>query len=282
MTKTSICWSICIGLIFLPICSFGQAAIDASAVIYSDKVEFLGSPLFRLTNEKTFIDRYLAPIAGIAGTIIGASITIAIKYFDKRSARREQEIFVATSLLDEIANRAARCAFDYETPWSQYTPNQKNYKPRDLQKVLKFLPNAPIMYPALANQIAILDYESRTAITTFYAKLDDWHREIEDTYRLNYKADTPNPQLPKGVLFRLSRRLGETLEPAKIAIEKVSAYVPDGKKITKANFINLYRTSVVGDRANIPEKEEPYETLDRLIRYAWNAKKAEQKIETTI
>ena len=126
----------------------------------------------------------------------------------------------------ELADRVARCCFDYEAPWGKYDQHEDN-RPMDPNRLRRFASFPPIIYPATAGQIAILDDDALQSLMKFYYRLAAWQRDVENTA----DACDRGASAQTGDLWRLGRRLRETLKPGIEALKAFDKVVRDPHKI---------------------------------------------------
>lgn len=157
----------------------------------------------------------------VIGVLIGIYPSFLIEEF--RHEREQKNLTV--SLFYEVANRVVGCIFDFEAPW-----HYLYQKPSDLEvlRVAKFAPDPPVIYSAVASQIAVLDRETAQAIIRFYMFLAAWRRDIEDTVAQYSKS---RKLVPARDVARLASRLRMTLQPGQEALELLECQVPDAKQI---------------------------------------------------
>lgn len=117
--------------------------------------------------------RISSGLIGLIGTLVGSAVSFgAVTYHDNR--RQEQEIkAMRASLYAEIIDRVARCANDYIKPW-------RNWGTRKIvREDAKFLPSLPLVLPAVAGKLGLLDAEILLAVTQFYFRLSVLRDAIE-------------------------------------------------------------------------------------------------------
>jgi hypothetical protein len=114
-----------------------------------------------------------AGLIGLIGTIVGSAISFgAVTFHDNK--RQEQEIeAMRASLYAEIVDRAARCANDHIEPWRDW--GTRKFEREDA----KFLPSLPLVLPAVAGKLGLLDAEILLAVTQFYFRLSVLRDAIE-------------------------------------------------------------------------------------------------------
>ena len=123
----------------------------------------------------------------------------------------------------------ARCCFDYEAPWQSYlsigVPGSSSFRLR------KFSPEPPIVFPAVASQLAILEGGAPQALIRFYYCLAAWKRDVDNLaseIHVNGGALTSD-----GCQF-LAKRLKQTLRPGLNALEILGRRVEGWERIDAA------------------------------------------------
>lgn len=205
-------------------------------------------------------------LAGITlGTVLAALFSLTRDFLQKRSEAQD----VATTIHAELADRIARCCFDYEVPFLTYTyPLQADLKERTKEDVVKFRPTDPVIYPTVGAKMALLGPEVRNSVMQFYSSLDRWRREIDDLNAGRRASFSASELIP------VQRRLGETLPFAERALEKISKKVKGALEIENDAYANIY-SSVFDERSKKPQKSTLRQTLSELRALAEESKKAE-------
>ena len=157
----------------------------------------------------------------VVGTLIGIYPAFLIEEF--RSTREKERMTIA--LFHELANRVARCCFDFENPWKAYYRQPQNM---DIARLRRFAPDPPVIYPSVAAQIATFRSDAIQSLILFYAFLAAWQRDIEST--ADECVRHSSAVLPDHVR-RLARRLRNTLKPGQDILEKLSGRVPGAEQI---------------------------------------------------
>lgn len=155
--------------------------------------------------------------------VIGALLGIYPAFFIEEFKHRRELEQLAAAIHYELANRVARCCFDFENPWSKMLSS-----PQDIPvfRVRKFVPERPIIYPSAGVQIASLT--AAQAIIEFYFRLAAWERDIRNS------ADAfDGARVPSDHVRFLANRLRETLEPGKRALDAVSESITNAEQIER-------------------------------------------------
>jgi len=127
----------------------------------------------------------LIPQEGLIGNIgfliLGAIIAFLSVFASDELKRTIQASELARALYEELANRVARCCFDFEEPWKKWI-EAKNCGSNDVSvmRLRKFTPVAPVIYPATAAQIALLGEDAPQAIIRFYVSLAVYQKDMEN------------------------------------------------------------------------------------------------------
>src|SRR6478672_6012274 len=110
--------------------------------------------------------------------ILGALLAVLGTRISAWLKKPADEADLARAIHTELADRVARCCFDYESPWHEY-----GIQPAviDSNRLRKFAPYEPIVYPALAGQIAMLPDQPLQCLLKFYFRLAAWQRDAENT-----------------------------------------------------------------------------------------------------
>jgi hypothetical protein len=167
----------------------------------------------------TLVARDPSYFGNVGFLVLGTLLGIYPVFILEEIKRAREAKNLAKALFHELARAAGRCCFDFEEPWGRYvnTPVQMA-----IFRALKFVPDPPVIYPAVAPQIALLKDEAAQAIIDFYFSLDAWRRDLENA-TAEYQRVGGMELTPKDVKF-LAKRLQQTLSPGKRALE---ALAPD-------------------------------------------------------
>jgi len=222
----------------------------------------------------TFDPRYswltvVVPIfSGVFIALVANELNIRRERINKENEFRRFRV----SLLHELSNRVAACVIDYHLPWMGY--GLKSSKSiRSLKAVYKFKPIDPVIYPKAGEIIGRLEQESAKALIHFYSAFFRWKREIDDAehsaIETSLKGKMTLSVLP-GDLLRMSRRLGETLEPGLQALRTLKSEIgPEADGIIKQHFEAHYAFLTSKDpRYEYVNNIRPFELLNFLIEQA--------------
>jgi hypothetical protein len=159
--------------------------------------------------------------------VVGALLGIYPAFIIEEIRRARAAKNLAKALFHELANRVGRCCFDFEAPWRAYL--QPQYE-MNVLRLRKFVPEPPVIYPAVAPQIALLKADAAQAIIDFYIALAAWRREIENTAD---EFQHTREGVDIGPVRLLARRLRRTLEPGERALEALARHVPAAAEIER-------------------------------------------------
>jgi hypothetical protein len=140
--------------------------------------------------------------------ILGALLTTTTVVLSDAIKRISQGRDLARALYVELANRVARCCYDYEVPWQRFGGEQKVVASG---RVRKFAPFEPIIYPSTASAIALLMSDAPQRLIQFYVHLAAWQREVETAYAAYHPQPVPARDV-RLLAYRLHQTLGPGLE----------------------------------------------------------------------
>lgn len=155
---------------------------------------------------------------GLAGTILGSAISFgAVTYHDNRRQKKEIEAMRA-SLYAEIVDRAARCANDHIDPWRKWGAR------KIVREDAKFLPSLPLVLPAVAGKLGLLDAEILLAVTQFYFRL----AVLRDAIQLVSEDPNTSDEIRTQRVDMIQRRLLSCFDPAVRSLKLLN--VPEWEK----------------------------------------------------
>jgi len=171
-------------------------------------------------------------VGNVGFLILGALIAIFSVILVDEYKREAQATDLARALYEELANRVARCCFDFETPWERWV-ELANCKPNEVNviRLRGFIPFSPIVYPATASHIALLNDDSQQALITFYATLTAYQQDMTDIADLCQQRDI---NIPPDLVARVAGRLSRTLPPAYEALKTLGEMVDNPEAIDAA------------------------------------------------
>ena len=117
-------------------------------------------------------------VANFGFLIIGVLIGTYPVFLIEELRRAREKRILTESLYHELANRVARCCFDFESPWSRYWTQLDSTTEFWLRK---FIPEPPVIYPAVASNISVLGAGAARTVIEFYIALAAWERDITNT-----------------------------------------------------------------------------------------------------
>ena len=169
-------------------------------------------------------------LANVAFLTAGVLLAIVIDLVRESVRRPRQARDLARALYEELANRIARCVFDFEAPWERWT-DRKNCTPTDVDivRLRKFIPISPTIYPATAAQIALLEGNAPQAIVRFYVSLAIYQKDMEDV--ADHCQRNNLPYVPPKLVALLAERLRRTLAPGLEALSELSKMVEGYERI---------------------------------------------------
>jgi hypothetical protein len=149
-------------------------------------------------------------LGNVAFLVLGVLLVYVIGLEQEDDRRKQTAKDLSASLYVELAYRFARCCYDCEHPWGGRWDKPEQMQPHE---VLKFAPVPPVIYPAAADQIALLGSDAMQALVQFYYRLESYRRELE-----NFAA-VDSPFVPERDIKLLAIRLHQTLVPGRTAVE---------------------------------------------------------------
>ena len=179
-------------------------------------------------------------LSNISFLVAGASIATITQLAVESARRVQQARDLARALYEELANRVARCLFDYEKPWEQWIDRSNCVVGEvDLLRLRKFIPIAPTIYPAIAGQIALLEGTAPQAVIRFFAALAIYQNDMTGVAQYcetnNFDHAAPDQ------ICILAERLRRTLAPGLAALQALSSMVDTYEEIDAAAIGELDR-----------------------------------------
>lgn len=179
----------------------------------------------------------------VMGVVLSVFLTRLSEALNRSSERKE----LARALYSELANRLARCCFDFEKPWSDWVDDKKASHNVDVLRIRRFMPFPPLVFPATASKLALLNNDVQQALITFYVALDAYRKdmsEIADRFQSNGTVPATFVALIAGRLFR-------TLPPGYEALRALGEMVDDPAEIDAA-AIRYADTLFDHERSHLP------------------------------
>lgn len=181
-----------------------------------------------IANEPTYL-------GNVGFLVLGAAFGsyppfLIAEYYAHRDSKR-----MATAIYQELANRVARCCFDFESPWIHYRSTREEM---EIPRLKKFAPIPPVIFPALSPHIAMFNNDIGQALIRFYIFLTAWEKDIETTTQ---QFESIRQNVRPTELHRLARRLRNTLDPGKAVLEGIakSGLVENPEQIELAAIADL-------------------------------------------
>lgn len=172
-------------------------------------------------------------LTNVGFLVLGALIAVWTTLLSEELKRPRQARDLARALYEELADRVARCCFDFEAPWQTYAVRPEGMGTFRLRK---FSPEPPIVFPATAGQLALLGNEAPQALIRFYYCLAAWKRDLDN---IALEVTESNEALHPDVIRFLAIRLRQTLAPGMRALEALAPMV-DGYTQIEATAISGY------------------------------------------
>lgn len=167
----------------------------------------------------------------IIGVVIGMAGAVVAEDVKRRHLRKD----LATSFHHELANRVARCLFDFELPWSQYKRGQTV----DKFSARKFVPDKPIIYISNADKVALFGEAAPQALMAFYFRLAVIRRDIQNA--IDELAVSGN-HLDTNQVAMISSRLHQALKPGRAALDALARLVRNPRAI-ESEAIAIFDTA---------------------------------------
>ncbi len=176
----------------------------------------------------------LLPLGGdysnLAFLVMGVVLSVFLTHLSEALKRPSERRELARALYSELANRLARCCFDFEEPWSDWVDENKAPHNVEVLRVRRFMPFPPLVFPATASKLALLNNDAQQALITFYVALDAYRKdmsEIADRFQTN-------GTVPAALVTLIAGRLFRTLPPGYEALRALGEMVDDPAEIDAA------------------------------------------------
>lgn len=158
--------------------------------------------------------------------ILGGAFSIGTAFLLEEFKRTTKTQDTALALHVELSQLIARCCFDFQAPWSSYYKNQ-TFGGMYAERVRKFSPNTPVIYPSTAADVALLPRNAAQALVEFYGRLWALQRAIDEAAR-----DLKH-------VGAVAVRMRQTLPPGLKAIEALGMMVEGAEKVENDAFAAL-------------------------------------------
>lgn len=169
-------------------------------------------------------------LANVAFLVVGVLLAVLVDMIREEAKRPMQARDLARVLYEEIANRVARCVFDFEQPWEKWI-ERENCQPHevDVMRLQRFIPIPPTIYPATAGQLALLGGKVPQAVIRFHVALAVYQRDMQDVAQLCLQRGVAS--VSPDFVHLLAGRLRRTLRPGLVALRELAAFVEDYETI---------------------------------------------------
>jgi hypothetical protein len=163
--------------------------------------------------------------------VLGALLSMLPFYLIEREKRSLRVKELARVLHVELADLVARCCYDSESPWCHFWAPNANVPPNNVLWLRKFAPHRPLIFPAVAGELALLKGNAPQRLIQFHNGINALRREIEDC--ANATTQLGAAQINSGQIKAVASRMRLTLEPALNALKALSskAMVSDAREI---------------------------------------------------
>ena len=162
----------------------------------------------------------------LVGWLLGLFSAVGLDYWRQRREAKG----IVTALYFEIADRSARCTNDFLEPWQRFRHGLSPADAMTADRVGKFRPTEPVVYPQLIAKLALVRPDAVAAVQRFYFRLDALRREID-----SFTSDFDPGEVPTGKsrhrVTLVARRFEETVRPALLALETLNE--PTWEKIDR-------------------------------------------------
>jgi hypothetical protein len=161
--------------------------------------------------------------------VLGALLSMLPFYLIEREKRSLRVKELARVLHVELADLVARCCYDSEAPWCPLWDPNATVQPNNVIWLRKFAPHRPVIFPAVAGELAILKGNAPQRLIQFHNGINALRREIENN--ANAATQLGIVQISSGQIKAVASRMRLTLEPALNALKALSSMVSDAREI---------------------------------------------------
>jgi hypothetical protein len=165
----------------------------------------------------------------LGNVIVGAILALGASTYIEKQKREQLVADLSVALYHELANRVARCCFDFEEPWSGLWTTPRN---RGVFEVTKFIPQPPTVFDSNADKLTLLGPQIPAAMMAFYFRLWVLGRDIEALCKTEVEPATS--ALGYGPVTIIASRFGATLAPGLAALQALGEKVDGFKDIDAA------------------------------------------------
>jgi hypothetical protein len=182
-------------------------------------------------------DQSLLPAAFV---ILGGILTVLTQITLEIQKRQYLVRDLARSLYVELANRIARCVFDIEKPWEQWIESDRaNDRSMEVQRLQRFIPIEPTIYPATASQLALLPGTAPQTIIRFYIRFEILRLTMQQV--ADYCRDRNLSYALAADVFAIADRFKRTLHPGLEALRALTPLVDDHEQVDRDAMHDLDR-----------------------------------------
>ncbi len=199
-------------------------------------------------------------LTNVGFLVLGALLAVFVSLLSEAIKRPQQSRDLARALYEELADRVARCCFDFEDPWGDYADSRRLNDKRDAFSMLKFLPESPTIFEATADQLALLGEDAPGALIRFYYCHAAWRRDLAN--RASELQRTGRDATPDELVF-LGERLKQTLAPGLKALQTLSPFVGKHASIDETAIAGY--DDLVSQTSKHPTQETLRERISKLI-----------------
>lgn len=190
------------------------------------------------------------PLTNIGFLVIGALVGIIPVFWIDETKRQREAQNLALAIYQELANRVARCCYDFEIPWCALLQKPTQ---RQVFDVRKFYPVTPVVYQSAGVSIAILDRAAIQKVIIFYVFLEILGRDLES---ISSNAQQEKQRVSVADVKIIAERLRRTLAPGLAALEALAPSVKGAADIDAEAIRQL--------DANIPHPHHDKSLRERL------------------
>lgn len=225
---------------------------------------------------------WLVIIAPSLSGVFIAFLVNALNAQREKKTREEEFQKYRLAILHELSNRVAACVIDYHLPWKGYG-HINNKTNRSLKAVYKFKIPDPVIYPSAGSTLGKMRPNTVKAIIHFYNSFFRWKREIVDAEYSAKRKDKNGHDVyyvNSSDLRRMSRRLGETIEPGLAALKAMCGEIgsTEAETIIAQHFEAHYAYLTTQDpRYDLVGNIKPFSLMASLADEARNQKEEEMK-----
>jgi hypothetical protein len=152
----------------------------------------------------------------LGGIMLGAGLTLCATFVVESWKRRQLAHDLGAALYHELANRVARCCYDFEDPWCGYLFGAARL---DRFTIGKFAPEPPTIFNANADKVAMFGDRAPAAMMAFYFRLAVLKRDIENI------RDDPRDHIYDKYTRIIASRFAATLDPGLRALDALASMV---------------------------------------------------------